>query len=108
MSVSAWLESRTPTAPDALRARIVGALGGAAEAAGEPFDACSIAATALLEQTLSGRAVGRETALDLLAADALITYAFEAAAEDVDALEGRAAGTMRRLSALVATAAPDA
>jgi hypothetical protein len=39
---------------------------------------------ALLERVLAHLAGGRELALDLLAADALVTYAFEAQAE-VDA-----------------------
>jgi hypothetical protein len=36
----------------------------------------------LLERVLSHPAAGRDLALDLLAADALVTYAFEAQAEE--------------------------
>jgi hypothetical protein len=42
--------------------------------------------------------MGRAAALDLLAADALATYAFEAAADDPDAIPARARAAMARLS----------
>jgi hypothetical protein len=41
---------------------------------------------------------GRTSALDLLAADALVTYAFEAAATNPADIERRAADAMHRLS----------
>jgi hypothetical protein len=78
-------------------------LGDAGDSAANPFDVCLAAASTLLRQTVRGNAAGRETALDLLAADALVTYAFEAAADDVNALDGRAVGAMRHLGALVST-----
>jgi hypothetical protein len=43
---------------------------------------------------------GRESALDLLAADALATYALEAAAETPATLEDRALDAMNRLTAI--------
>lgn len=42
----------------------------------------------------------RASALDLLAVDALITYAFEAAADDPDQLEERAEGALAMIAAL--------
>jgi hypothetical protein len=82
--VLAWLSERRPAPPAALRAHV---------------EAAVIDATTSLPQQLAdlGRALlsrvvarpdgGRELALDLLAADAFITYAFEAQAEvNVDLL----------------------
>jgi hypothetical protein len=37
--------------------------------------------------------------LDLLTVDALVTYAFEAASEDIDSLAARAGAAMTRLAA---------
>jgi hypothetical protein len=42
----------------------------------------------------------RATALDLLAVDALVTYAFEMAAQSPDAIPGLSAQAMARLSAV--------
>ena len=99
MSILSWLDSRTPAAPDPLRARVRVALGTRVDDADE-FSACFNAAATLLEQTLGADATSRETAFDLLAVDALITYAFEAAADNVTALDERAARAMRDLGAL--------
>jgi len=103
MSATAWLDSRTPPAPQALLARVRAALGNAS--GGDENSACLGAATTLLEQILNGDATGRETALDLLAADALVTYAFEAAAANAENLERRSADAMRQLAALDGAAA---
>ncbi len=69
----AWLETRRPVPPEALRAHLAAALSLPDHLA------------RLGQQTLArvaGRpAGGRELALDLLAADAFVTYAFEAQAE---------------------------
>jgi hypothetical protein len=45
---------------------------------------------------------GRECAPELLAADALVTYAFEAASDDSPRLAGRARDAMTRLARLAA------
>jgi hypothetical protein len=42
---------------------------------------------------------GRDSALDLLAVDALVTYAFEAASETPETLESQAASAIIQLSA---------
>ena len=59
---------------------------------------------AAAEQTLHAlirqNATDRAGALDLLAADALVTYAFEAAADKPETLEGLATTAMRRLSSV--------
>jgi hypothetical protein len=74
----AWLEARRPVPPEALRAHLAAALADAELALPEHL-------ARLGQQTLArvaGRPEGgRELALDLLAADAFVTYAFEAQAE---------------------------
>ncbi len=76
--VIGWLAGRTPAPPAGLGARVRGAV--------SDTDAPLPERLVQLGRDLLGRvaarpAGGRELALDLLAADALITYAFEAQAE---------------------------
>lgn len=101
MTIRDWLSERTPSPPDRLRARIDDALG---DAANQPVsDATSVnvaAAEALLRDLLSRPSAGRESALDLLAVDALVTYAFESASTDPASLAAHADDAMRRLAAL--------
>jgi hypothetical protein len=86
-----WLAVRAPNVPSALAARLSGAVNEVPDARlpdGGPVSE-ALAATGLwLLETVTGRG-DRESgvALDLLAADALVTYAVEAAAE-----EGRMVG----------------
>jgi hypothetical protein len=54
----------------------------------------------LLKQLLSGDCTSRDCALDLLAADALVTYAFELAANDPSRIGERAQHATVRLAAL--------
>jgi hypothetical protein len=88
--VLAWLDTRRPAAPAALRARLEATvidadLGLAAHLAE--------LGRALLERVAARPRGGRELALDLLAADAFITYAFEAQAEEaVGGIAALAAG----------------
>jgi hypothetical protein len=58
------------------------------------------AAEQTLRSLLRLNATDRAGALDLLAADALVTYAFEAAADDPETLERRATTAMQRLSSI--------
>ena len=102
--MAAWLAAREPAPPPALAERIEAALGplGGTDRAGAP-DACLGAAERVVRRVLdAGPAAerARETALDLLCADALVTYAFEAAAEDPARVGERAAAALARLSAL--------
>ena len=55
----------------------------------------------LLTSVLRAGTTQRDVALDLLTADALVTYAFEAAAEAPEALDAHAAAAMRALAAVV-------
>lgn len=59
------------------------------------------AAEALLRDLLARPSTGRDVALDLLTVDALVTYAFEAAAADVESLPALADDAMRRFGATV-------
>jgi hypothetical protein len=59
-------------------------------------------ASSLLEELLDLDCAERDRALDLLAVDAMVTYAFEAACDEPDALSARATDAMRAIGALVA------
>jgi hypothetical protein len=90
-----WLAARSPAPPERLAARMGRAVASAG-ARDELFDTLGAAALRCLDEAL--RAETRaEAALDLLAADGLLTYAWEAAAE-------AGPGTIRRF---VAAYSPD-
>lgn len=77
--VLAWLDTRQPAPPATLRDRLRGAVHDA------PFALVAHLAQQgreLLEKVATRPGGGRELALDLLAADAFATYAFEAQAEE--------------------------
>jgi hypothetical protein len=100
VTLSDWLRQRTPTPPPELSARIEQTLGercGADASAAPAF--CIAAAHELLRELSSRPSAGRESALDLLTVDALVTYAFEAASADPDSLAARAEDAMTRLAA---------
>jgi hypothetical protein len=63
-------------------------------------EVCIATAESLLRDLLDRPSAGRESALDLLTVDALVTYAFEAASDDPARLSARAEDAMRRLSAV--------
>jgi hypothetical protein len=119
-TVQEWLQSRTPVPPSALRERVEQALratgpsGGDASVAGGPGTAvereihvcCLTAASTILRPLLAHEGAGREAALDLLAADALVTYAFEAASTEPHTLDDRAGAAMRAIAALAVPGAP--
>lgn len=76
-----WLRPRLQTAPPELRDDILELLETTPGLdLSDPVDALAMAALAGLEQVVRGRG-DRSEALRLLAADAALTYAFEAAAE---------------------------
>jgi len=74
----AWLDARRPAPPPTLRAHLGRR---AQDGPGVLPDHLADAGRALLARVLARPEAGRELALDLLAADALVTYAFEAQAE---------------------------
>jgi len=76
--VLAWLDARRPAPPPALRAHLDAALTDSDEWL--PAHLVELG-EAMLDRVTERPEGGRELALDLLAADAFVTYAFEAQAE---------------------------
>lgn len=77
--VLAWLDARRPAPPPALRERLQHAVHDAPE---DLVGHLARLGRELLDGVAGRPAGGRELALDLLAADAFATYAFEARAEE--------------------------
>lgn len=101
-----WLAERLADAPDTLRDRMLDAVANAS-GSGATHDVLANAAALCLERAMSEQA-RRASALNLLAADALMTHACEAAAEagsDVLATF-TAAWNAERFERLLPTAAP--
>jgi hypothetical protein len=101
MTLAKWLDARQPPPPPALRARIDTALG--SHLNDDAVDLAELLLTAaerLVRTLLDENATSRGSALDLLAADALVTYAFEAQSDRPAELTRRAAAAMTRIAAL--------
>lgn len=82
MTVKDWITSRKPQAPPALLQQVLAALGEDAEVPeSRTLDVCLAAAARSLAGLLSERRFARDSALELLAIDALTTFAFEHASE---------------------------
>lgn len=98
--VKAWLDSRTPPPPERLARRLGAALQPDVDVddadAGAMVERLTLAAVSIL----SGLEHDRSSALDLLAADALISYALEAAAEDCVSFAASTDAMIARLAAL--------
>ena len=107
MTVGEWLETRTPPAPAALAERLRLAAGPAlARDAADASQVLLAAAEERLGSFLAADAGRRGDALELLAIDALVTYAFEAAADGPLAdLDAGAEAAVARIAALAARAA---
>jgi hypothetical protein len=93
-TLRSWLASRTPAPPPHLASRL-------AEIAGETAFDDAHAADVLLGKgidTLRSALSDRDGALDLLAADALITYAMEAAADNCATMDEAAAEAIQRIA----------
>lgn len=101
-TVAGWLDRREPAPPEPLLARVHEALGAGVDApAHEAAQLTVEAAERLLARLLAADCATRASAVELLTADALVTYAFEAAAEHPDTdIDGIAAHAMRRVAAL--------
>jgi hypothetical protein len=86
-----------------LLARIQERLGDRSEQdAAAAAELCLDAAEELLRELMGRPSMGRDAALDLLTADALTTYAFEAAAgADAESLGTVASAAMARLGAFI-------
>lgn len=105
MTLSEWLDARTQRPPGALEERIRAALGpvlghNVEEGRGRTHHELLDAARSLLSPAPASESEGRRAAHDLLAADALVTYAFEIAAEDPDAIDSLAESAMRDFGSL--------
>jgi len=81
MTVEAWLDEREPQPPEALSERMIPLLTGPGGDLSERF--CAVACDAA-DRVYANPGRVRESALDLLVADALLTYACEAALERED------------------------
>ncbi|HZI22026.1 MAG TPA: hypothetical protein VFD76_05900 [Gemmatimonadales bacterium] len=87
----AWLEARRPVPPDALRARLQAAVSDAEAPLPDHLARLGRDLLAAVAARAAGAAGDRDLALDLLAADAFITYSFEAQTEaDVAGVAGLA------------------
>ena len=97
-----WVAAHAEQPPAALRARLDGILNAESASTDVPVSpALLTAGQALLSTILVSGSTQRGAALDLLTADALVTYAFEAAADEPTTLDARAADAMRAIAALV-------
>lgn len=100
-TVGEWLETMHPSPPQGLRVRLLELLQPYAQLPVERVpEACLEAGERLLDALLASGSTSRETALDLLAVDALVTYAFQVAADDPASLDARAARALARIAAL--------
>lgn len=101
MTVGEWLRARTPQPPPDLAARLDAVLGAAlAEPAERAPEVLLAAGERLVAELLLSRSTSRESALDLLTADALITYAFEGETDTPLDIEQRADATMTRIASI--------
>lgn len=103
MNVRDWLAHREPSPPHVLRERVDTLVAAVPDAPDDPAATLLAAAeTALIR--LGGSAPGdRSTALDLLAVDAVVTYALEYAAQAPEGIPQFSARVMARLSHVTAS-----
>jgi hypothetical protein len=99
--IRTWLAARRPAPPPALAAQLEAVLAACPpdrlQAAGSMAAALSLLGVGALD-ALEGRAPdGRGVAMDLLAADAFVTYAFEAASDQDEPVDAVAAGVLARV-----------
>lgn len=103
--VADWLATRAPAPPRLLAERLH------ALCVGREADGASVSHAAVAERLLDaaedamrallpGGCLTRESALELLAVDAIVTYAFEAAADRPERLEEITGAALARIAAL--------
>jgi hypothetical protein len=95
-----WLETRRPAPPPRLLHRIVEVLGPDATADANA-DVLVGAAARLLRELTARPTLARDSALDLLTVDALVTYSLECAAASPETLVDATTSAIGRLGALV-------
>lgn len=97
MTANEWVDGLVPPPPPRLRQRLAQLV--SAHVAGDVTPESLVRASgAVLASLLSEGELARESALELLAADALATYAFELQAGDPGGLDARCEWAMRHLS----------
>jgi len=100
-----WIAERSPAAPEALVRCMCDTFRQHPEWDALPrAEALVAAGEALLRQVLEGDASSRASALSLLAADACVTYAFEAAADEPQTIAARAQAAAMRIGNLARSA----
>jgi hypothetical protein len=105
-AAGAWVAAHAEQPPAALRTRLDAILN-ADQVAGQTTDRAQVAPAlfdagrSLLSTILGAGSTQRDAALDLLTADALVTYAFEAAAGHPADLDARAAQAMRDIAGVL-------
>lgn len=102
MTVTDWVAAREPAPPATLAARLQALLPGEArttDASAAPAMLVE-AAAAIIARLLQEGATTRGSALDLLVADALATYACEAQTDDPATLDARCTWAMHHLSTI--------
>jgi hypothetical protein len=105
VTVGDWIASRTPQPPPALSREVLDALGAEAHLpAARVSGVCLAAAARSLDSLLVDARFTRDNALELLAIDALTTYAFEHASEsaapgELEALATRGVHVFGQLTA---------
>ena len=103
VTVGEWLDELSPPPPPVLADRIRLSL---QPHYARPFaelpDACLDAGEILLGQLLASGSTSRESALDLLTVDALVTYAFEIASTAPETFMNTASRAMKRIASFPA------
>ena len=100
-TVGEWLGQVEPAPPPVLAARLREMIAAMADRpVAELPEVCLDAGERALDGMLRTGSTSRETALDLLAVDSLVTYAFQAAADMPERIEVRAMQAMQRIAAL--------
>jgi hypothetical protein len=93
-----WLAHREPSPPRVLQERVDALVMAVPEIPGDPAGSLLAAAEAALAHLSRLPPDERATAIDLLAVDALVTYALECAAEAPEGIPGISERAMTRLS----------
>ena len=96
--LSAWIRGRRPAPPPQLLSRMEAMAARASHTS--TSDALLDASVTVMAEVLRDGCLTRESGLDLLAVDALVTYAFEAAADDPAQLDARTSAALSRIAAL--------
>ena len=98
MSLAAWLSTREPAPPDRLLARLTELMHPDGANQDVRAEAMVTAAGEVLRRLLREGQTARDSALELLAADALATYAFEAQSDEPEAMDARCTWAMSYLA----------